>query len=104
MNNAAPKPPDTQSQPAHQHRALSAPGRFLGAAASWLPGSLVAGVVLTITGLLLALAACWAIDHWFIRLEGPGWVFLPVVALVGYRWGWRLGLLAALGEVLLDRK
>jgi signal transduction histidine kinase len=49
----------------------------------------------------LAFALCWAVDRWIVPLTNPGWFFLPVVALVGYRWGWRLGLLATLGEVLL---
>lgn len=54
-----------------------------------------------IGGLALALAVCWALDRWVVPLTNPGWFFLPVVALIGYRWGWRLGLLATLGEVLL---
>ncbi len=52
-------------------------------------------------GLVLALAISWAIDRWVISLANPGWFFLPVVALVGYRWGWWFGLLSTAGAVLL---
>lgn len=69
--------------------------------ASRLPTTTAAGAALTIGGLALVLAVCFAIDRWLVPLTNPGWFFLPVVALVGYRWGWRLGLLATLGEVLL---
>ena len=56
---------------------------------------------MTVAGLALALAVSLAIDHWMVPLTNPGWFFLPVVALVGYRWGWQLGGLATVGQVLL---
>jgi len=101
MKGTAPKTPDTKPQPAHQHFAVSAPGKYLGIFASRLPTSTAAGAAITAGGLALALAICWTIDHLLVPLVNPGWFFLPVVALVGYRWGWRLGLLATAGEVLL---
>ncbi len=100
MKATAPETPDTKPQPAHR-LPVSAPGKYLGVVASWLPASITAGALLAIGGLALAFAVCWAIDSWVVTLVNPGWFFLPVVALVGYRWGWRLGLLATLGEVLL---
>ncbi len=101
MKATAPKTPDTPPPPAHRCLSVSAPGKYLGVVASWLPTSISAGAAITGGGLALAFAVCWAIDRWIVPLTNPGWFFLPVVALVGYRWGWRLGLLATLGEVLL---
>jgi signal transduction histidine kinase/GAF domain-containing protein len=101
MKVAPSKTPDTKPQPAHQRLSLSAPGKYLGIIASWFPTTFWAGAVMTVGGLALALAICWAIDRWIVPLGNPGWFLLPVVALVGYRWGWRLGLLATFGEVLL---
>lgn len=52
-------------------------------------------------GLAVVLLLCWGVDRWVVPLVNPGWFFLPLVALGGYRWGWRLGLLATAGELLL---
>lgn len=101
MKATVPETPETKPSPAHQHRSLSAPGKYLGLFASRLPASTAAGAAVALGALALAFAVCWAIDRWVVSLVNPGWFFLPVVALVGYRWGWRLGLLATLGEVLL---
>ncbi|HLV97397.1 MAG TPA: DUF4118 domain-containing protein, partial [Ktedonobacterales bacterium] len=101
MKRAASKTPDTPRQPAHPHHSVSAPGKYLGVGASWFPTSTTAGVATTVGGWALALAVSLAIDHWLVPLTNPGWLFLPVVALIGYRWGWRLGALATAGELLL---
>src|SRR5579871_691274 len=92
---------DTTSQMAQYKQIVAAPGRYLGIAASLLPDAFWAGAAITTGGLAIALAICLIIDHWFVPLLNPGWFFLPVVALVGYRWGWRLGLIATAGEVAL---
>jgi PAS domain S-box-containing protein len=103
MKDTPPKPPETTPPPAHPRRSVSvgAPGKYLGNVASRLPSTRWAGGAVALGGLALALAVSWAIDRWVVSLVNPGWFFLPVVALVGYRWGWRFGLLATLGEVLL---
>ncbi len=102
MKATVPKAPDTKPQPSQQQApAVSAPGKYLGMVASWFPSTFWVGAAMTVGGLALALAVCWAIDRWLVSLANPGWFFLPVVALVGYRWGWRLGLLATVGEVLI---
>lgn len=92
---------DTPSRMAQYKQIIAAPGRYLGIAASRLPDAFWAGAAITTGGLAVALAICLIIDHWFVPLLNPGWFFLPVVALVGYRWGWRLGLVATAGEVAL---
>ncbi len=101
MKGTASKAPDTQPQIAHHRLPIDAPGKYLGIAASWFPGTFWAGAAIVLVGLALALAVSWAIDLWIVPLTNPGWFFLPVIALVGYRWGWRLGLLATIGQVLL---
>ncbi|HEY7123337.1 MAG TPA: ATP-binding protein [Ktedonobacterales bacterium] len=101
MKGTAPHTPDTKPHSAQGHLSGSAPGKYLGIFASRLPTSTTAGATITIGGLALALAICFVIDRWVVPLTNPGWFFLPVVALGGYRWGWRLGLFATLGEVLL---
>lgn len=80
---------------------IAAPGKYLGIAASRLPDSFWAGGVVTIGGLAAILLLCWVVDRWVVTLVNPGWFFLPIVALVGYRWGWRLGLSATAGKLLL---
>ncbi len=101
MKGTTPKLSTATTRPSLPRLAVRAPGKYLGLFASRLPSSSVAGTALTIGGLALVLAVCFAIDRWLVPLANPGWFFLPVVALAGYRWGWRLGLLATLGEVLL---
>jgi PAS domain S-box-containing protein len=101
MKRIAPKPSATTPGFSLQHFAVRAPGKYLGIFASRLPNSTAAGAALTIGGLALAFGVCWAIDYWLGPLANPEWFFLPVVALVGYRWGWWLGLLATAGEIVL---
>jgi signal transduction histidine kinase len=101
MKRTAPKAPDPTTSPAHPRLLLSAPGKYLGLVASRFPTASWAGMAVTIGGLALALVAYLAVDQWILPLNDPVWFFLPVVSLVGYRWGWRLGLLATGGEVLL---
>lgn len=92
---------DTAPQAVCYKQVVTAPGSYLGSAASRLPDSLWAGGAITLGGLAGVLLLCWAIDRWVVSLVNPGWFFLPIVALVGYRWGWRLGLIATAGELLL---
>ncbi|HEU5200147.1 MAG TPA: DUF4118 domain-containing protein, partial [Ktedonobacterales bacterium] len=92
---------DTPAQTTSYKEIIAAPGRYLGIAAAWLPDSFWAGAAITTGGLAAALAMCLIIDHWLVPLLNPGWFFLPIVALVGYRWGWRLGLIATAGEIAL---
>lgn len=101
MKGTASKAPDTKPQPAPHRSPIDAPGKYLGIVASWFPDTFWAGAAITLGGLALALAVSVAIDHWMVPLTNPGWFFLPVIALVGYRWGWRPGLLATIGQVLL---
>ena len=81
MKSLLPKAPDAKPRSADQHLAISAPGKYLGVIASWLPPSITAGALLLIGGLALAWAVCWTIDRWLVPLTNPGWFFLPVVAL-----------------------
>jgi PAS domain S-box-containing protein len=101
MEGRASETLETKPRPAHQHFFISAPGKYLGIFASRLPTSTGVGAAMTIGGLALATAVCWVIDRWIVPLANPGWFFLLIVALVGYRWGWWLGLFATVGEVLL---
>ena len=101
MKSAASEAPDTKPPLASHRSLIDAPGKYLGIVASWFPTTLPVGVAITLGGLGLALAVYWAIDHWIVSLNDPVWFFLPLIALVGYRWGWRLGLFATIGEVLL---
>jgi signal transduction histidine kinase len=100
MKSTAPSP-HTASQPARYKQVIAAPGRYLGIAASRLPDSFWAGGAITIGGLAMILLLCWVVDRLVVTLVNPGWFFLPIVALVGYRWGWRLGLIATAGELVL---
>jgi signal transduction histidine kinase len=100
MNSSMLKPPDRQQHPI-KHLAVSASGNYLDIVASRLPKGTNVGVAMIVGGLALVLGVCWVIDHWVVPLTNPGWVFLPIVSLACYRWGWRLGLFAALGEILL---
>ncbi len=101
MNDTTPKAQDEKAQPVHQTFSVNAPGKYLDRFASRLPVTTPAGAAMILVGLAVALVVCLIIDRWVVSLVNPGWFFLPVVALVGYRWGWRLGLFATLGEVLL---
>src|SRR5579885_2897507 len=101
MRGIAPKTSDTKAHLIHQRLSVSSPGKYLGTLASRLPTSAAAGAALTAGALALALAVCLAIDRWIVPRAKPGWFVLPIVALAGYRWGWRLGILATAVEVLL---
>ncbi len=101
MKGTTPETSNIKPHLAHRRFSLNTPGKYLGMAASRLPTSTAAGAALTAGGLALALAVCLAIDRWIVPLVNPGWFFLPIVALAGYRWGWRLGILATVVEGLL---
>ena len=100
MKSTAPSP-HPALQPARYKQMIAAPGKYLGIAAARLPDSFWAGGAITIGGLAVVLLLCWVVDSLIVPLVNPGWFFLPIVALVGYRWGWRLGLIATAGELLL---
>lgn len=60
-----------------------------------------AGYGVLIVGMLLASLLIAAINHLWGPLSNPGILYLPLVAMLAYHWGWRPALLAAAVELLI---
>src|SRR5262249_27259869 len=55
----------------------------------------LAGWIVLMGGILLMSLLIAALDRWDVPLANPGIIYLPLVAMVAYYWGWLFGAVAA---------
>src|SRR6266566_3939535 len=58
------------------------------------------GIVVLVAGTVLATLLVLIIDRTIVLLPSPGLIYLPVVALLAYRWSWRYAVMGIVLELI----